>query len=186
MDDNRTLRLWFQIFFAGWVCLIYIFISLLGGMLFGLQIKHFGVLIVGLLITAPLGFALPWLMDLVSRTVTFLFYGSNHSDPSYESRFYQDDMARAKRLVREKRFYEAVWACREIIQKAPKMHEARFHLARVYEMVGQVGLALYEYDKLRNLRDELGPTNVFVIESERAIEVLRDVSVRKHMERGLS
>jgi tetratricopeptide (TPR) repeat protein len=88
-------------------------------------------------------------------------------------------MDRAKRLVREERWNEAITACREIIQRAPKMYEARFNLARVYQMAGHLGLALHEYNKLRNLRDEIGPNHVFVLESERAIEELREVSSKE-------
>ena len=181
MDDNKKIRLWFQVFLTGCMYLIYIWVSGLGANLFGIGIKHLGVLIVGLLLILPLSFALPRFMDLVSRTVTFLIYGSNRSDPSYESRFYQDDMDKAKRLVREERWNEAIYAYRDIIQKAPAMHEARFNLARAYRMAGHLGLALREYNEVRSLKDELGPNHVFVIESERAVEELRGVSPSKQM-----
>lgn len=49
----------------------------------------------------------------------------------------------------------------------------------MYQMAGQLGLALHEYDKLRNAKDELGPNHVFVLELERAIEELREVSSRE-------
>ncbi len=173
MDDDRQIRLWFQIFFTACIYMIYIWVSGLGGLLFQLRIEHLGVKIIGLLLIPLLSFALPRLMTFVSTGSTFLIYGTDYSDPSYENRFYQDDMDKANRLVREGKLNEAIWAYREIIRKAPKMCEARFNLARVCQIAGQLGLALHEYDKLRNLKDEVGPNHVFVLESERAIEGLR-------------
>jgi len=181
MDDNRKLRLWFQVFLGGCTFMIYIWVSGLGAHLFGIGIKHLGVLLVGLLLILPLSFALPRLMDLFSTLSAFLIYGTDYSDPSYENRFYQDDMDKAQRLLREERWTEAIYAYRDIIQKAPAMHEARFNLARAYQMAGHLGLALREYDEVRSLKDELGPNHVFVIESERAVEELRGVSPSKQM-----
>jgi len=160
MDDDQQLRLWFQVFLS--MCLLMIFMW-----------TGYLVVLVGLLLVPLLSFALPRLMDFVSTAGISLIYGTDYSDPSYENRFYQDDMDKAKRLVREKRWNEAICAYREIIEKAPKMYEARFNLARVYQMAGQLGLALHEYHKLRNVTDELGPNHPFVLESERAIEELR-------------
>jgi len=173
MDDDKKIRLWFQVFLTGCIYLIYVWISGLGAALFGVGVKHVGVLIVGLLFILPLSFALPRLMDLVSTLSAFLIYGTGYSDPSYENRFYQNDMDRVKRLIREERWGEAISAYREIIQRAPSMYEARFQLARTYQMAGYIGLALREYDRFRNLRDELGPNHLFVLESERAIEELK-------------
>lgn len=161
MDDDRQIRLWLQVFLS--LCLAMIYIGT----------GQIGVVIVGFLLIPPLSFALPRVVDRVSQASTFLIYGTGYSDPSYENRCYQDDMDKAKRLVREMRFHEAIWAYREIIQKAPKMYEARFNLAQVYRMAGHVGLALHEYHRLRNSRNELGPNHVFVLESERAIKELR-------------
>lgn len=163
MDDNRSLRIWFLIFFS----MCFLIISIWTGKL--------GVMIVGVFVVPILSFTLPPVLDLISTTSAFLIYGTGYSDPSYENRFYQDDMDRAKRLVREKSWNKAISAYREITQKAPKMHEARFNLASVYQMAGQLGLALKEYDKLRNLRDELGSNHIFVLESERIIEQLREI-----------
>ena len=174
MDDNRTLRTWFLVFLS--MCLLMI----------SMWTRKFEVMIVGLFAVPILSFALPELMDFASRLGASLIYGIEHSDPSYENRFYQDDMDRAKRLVREERWNEAIYAYGDIIQKAPKMYEARFYLARTYQMAGHLGLALREYDELRSLKDELGPNHVFVIESERAIEELRGMAPRKQMERRLS
>ena len=181
MDDNRQIRLWLQIFLTGCTLMIYIWVSGLGAVLFGIGVIHLGVLIVGALFILPLSFALPRLMDRASTLSAFLIYGIRHSDPSYENRCYQDDMDKAKRLVREMRFHEAIRAYREIIQKAPKMPEPRFNLARVYQMAGHLGLALREYHRLGNLRDKLGPNHVFVRESERIIEELRGTFSRKQV-----
>ncbi|MFQ6078792.1 MAG: hypothetical protein ACE5NJ_06625, partial [Thermodesulfobacteriota bacterium] len=116
MDDDRQIRLWLQVFLS--LCLAMIYIGT----------GQIGVVIVGFLLIPPLSFALPRVVDRVSQASTFLIYGTGYSDPSYENRCYQDDMDKAKRLVREMRFHEAIWAYREIIQKAPKMYEARFYL----------------------------------------------------------
>jgi tetratricopeptide (TPR) repeat protein len=78
-------------------------------------------------------------------------------------------MNKATRLVREGRWNEAIPAFCEIIQKAPKKGEPRFNLARIYQKVGHFGLALSEYKKIVNLKDELGRNHAFVVESERAI-----------------
>ena len=83
-------------------------------------------------------------------------------------------MDRAKRFVRERNWCEAISAYRKIIHAAPKTHEAQFQLVRVCHMAGHVGLALKEYHKLRDLKDELGPNYVFVLDSERAIGELRE------------
>ncbi len=81
-------------------------------------------------------------------------------------------MDKATRLVREGKLNEAIVAYRQITQKAPKMCEPRFNLARLYEKVGHFGLALSEYRKIANLKDELGTSHALVIESERAIQTL--------------
>lgn len=114
----------------------------------------------------------PKLVNLVSSAGISLLYGSVFTDLSYENRSYQDDMEKATRLVREGRWNEAMAVYREIIHKAPKKSEARFNLARVYQKVGHFGLALSEYKKIANLKDELGPNHALIIESERAIEEL--------------
>jgi hypothetical protein len=179
MDDNKKIRLWFQVFLTGCTFMIFMWVSGLGAVIFGVGFEHLGVLVVGILFIVPLSFALPCVLDLVSHASAFLIYGTGYSNPSYENRFYQDDMDRAKRLAREGKLNDAIWVYRQIIQKAPKMHEARFNLARVYQMAGQVGLALHEYNRLRNLRCKLGPNHVFVRESERIIEELRGTWSRK-------
>jgi len=161
MDDNRYLSLWFLIFLSMCVLMIYVWTG------------HFGVILVGLFAIPLLSFTLPWLMDLVSTISASLFYGTFYTNSSYENRFYQDDMDRAKRLIREKRWDEAISAYRAIIQKVPKKYEVQFNLARIYQMAGHLGLALHEYNKLRSLRDDLGSNHLFVLESERAVEELK-------------
>jgi len=114
----------------------------------------------------------PKLVNLISSAGISLIYGFSSPDLSYENRNYEEDMGKVQRLVREEKWNEAIVAYREIIQKAPKMCEARFNLARLYEKGGHFGLALSEYKKLTNLKDKLGPNHALIIESERAIQEL--------------
>jgi tetratricopeptide (TPR) repeat protein len=114
----------------------------------------------------------PKLLNLISSVGTSLIYGTNFPDLSYENRSYQSDMDKATRLVREGRWDEAMAAYRDITRKAPQKVEPRFNPARIYQKVGHLGLALSEYKKLVNLKDELGPNHALIIESERAIEEL--------------
>ncbi len=116
----------------------------------------------------------PKLVNIVSSASISLIYGPNSEDLSYENRFYQDDMDKATRLVREGKLNEAIVAYRQITQKAPRICEPRFNLARLYERVGQFGLALSEYKRIANLKGELGANHALVIESERAIQTLRN------------
>ena len=114
----------------------------------------------------------PKLVNLVSSGGISLIYGFSSPDLSYENRSYQDDMDKATRLVREGRWNETMAVYRDITQKAPQKAEPRFSLARIYQKMGHLGLALSEYKKIANLKDELGPNHPFVVESERAIEEL--------------
>jgi len=114
----------------------------------------------------------PKLVNFVSSAGISLIYGFNSPDLSYGHRYYAEDMGKAQKLVREEKWNEAIVAYREIIQKDPKMCEPRFNLARIYQKMGHLGLALSEYKRIVNLKDELGPNNALVIESERAIEEL--------------
>jgi tetratricopeptide (TPR) repeat protein len=119
-----------------------------------------------------LSFIWPKLVNLISFAGISLIYGFSSPDLSYENRDYEEDMGKVRRLVREEKWNEAIVAYREVIQRAPRMCEARFNLARLYEKAGPLGLALSEYKKIVNLRDELGSNHALVIESERAIEEL--------------
>lgn len=164
MDDNHQLRIFYLIFFSMAILNIICFISPFASSL--------GVVIVGLIAIPILGYALPWFIDLLSVTYTSLIYGFNHSDASYENQFYQDDMERANRLVREEKWYEAIFAYQVIINKAPKKCEPRFNVAKVYQRAGQYWLAMREYKQIIYLADGLEPNRVFIFESERAIEEL--------------
>ncbi len=114
----------------------------------------------------------PKLVNLISAVGTSLIYGPNFPDLSYENRSYQDDMDKATRFVREGRWNEAMAVYRTITHKAPQKAEPHFNLARIYQKMGHLGLAISEYKKIINLKDELGSNHAFVVESERAIEEL--------------
>jgi tetratricopeptide (TPR) repeat protein len=160
MDDNRQLRIYYLIFFSMVLLTIVSFTS------------SFEVIIVGLIAVPIISFTLPWLIDLISIVYTSLIYGLNYSNTSYENQFYEDEMAKANRLVREEKWYEAIFAYQEIINKAPERCEPRFNLAKVYQIVGQFWLAMREYKKIVYLTDGLEPNQVFTFESQRAIEEL--------------
>lgn len=161
MDDNRQLRIFYLIFFSMVLLTIVSFTS------------SFEAIIAGLIAVPILSYTLPWLIDLISTIYTSLIYGFDHSDTSYERQFYQDDMDKAKRLVREEEWEKAVMAYRAIIQRAPKKPEPRFHLAQSYQRAGYLGLAASEYRKIIDSKDELGLGHAFVLESERAMNKLR-------------
>lgn len=171
MDDNRQLRIFYLIFFSMALLIIICFITPFT--------SPSGVIIVGLIAIPILSYALPWLMDLISTIYTSLIYGFDHSNASYEDHFYQDDMAKAKRLVREEKWYEAIFAYQEIINKAPKKLEPRYNLAKVYQTVGQLWLAMSEYRKIMGSKDELGSNHAFVLESERTMTKLRGLLAAK-------
>jgi len=160
--DDRQLRIWFQVIFSMAVITIFSFTW------------DASVLIVGLLTAAILGYILPWSINFISIVFHNLIYGPDNSGASYESQFYQDDMDKAKRLMREGEWDKAMYAYREIIQKSPMMCEPRFNLAQVYQMAGYLGLALNEYKKIVGLKDQFGATHPFVLESERAVEGLKN------------
>ncbi len=161
MDDNRQLRIYYLIFFSMVLLIIVSFTS------------SFEAIIAGLITVPILSYTLPWLIDLISTIYTSLIYGFDHSDTSYENQFYQDDMDKAKRLVREGEWEKAVTAYRAIIQRAPKKLEPHFYLAQNYERVGYLGLALGEYWNIIRLKNELGHNHALVLESERAMNKLR-------------
>jgi tetratricopeptide (TPR) repeat protein len=165
--DDRQLRIWFQVIFSMAVITIFCFTS------------HTSVLIVGLLLAITLGYTFPPMINSISAAFNSLIYGLDYSDDSYEGQFYQDDMDKAKRWVREEKWDKAIYAYREIIQKSPKMCEPRFYLAQVYQIAGHLGLALNEYKKIADLKDEFGSNHPFVLESERAVgELTKRLSVK--------
>lgn len=161
MDDEQFCR-FLLIYFCG---VIFVIFSFTGSLV---------VMIFGLCLSLLLSYTLPSFMNFIATTFVSLIYGLDYSDTSYENQFYQDDMDKAKRLVRKEKWDKAIAAYREIIGKTPKKCEPRFNLAKVYQMVGQLGLAMSEYHKIKDLKDELGPNHVFVLESERAIEELKE------------
>jgi len=171
MDDNRQLRIFYLIFFSMVLLIIICFITPFT--------SPSGVIIVGLIAIPILSYALPWLMDLISTIYTSLIYGFDHSNASYEDHFYQDDMAKAKRLVREEKLHEAIFAYQVIINKVPQKCEPRFNLARVYQMAGQSWLAMGEYRKIVNSKDGIGSNHILVLESERTMTKLRGLLAAK-------
>lgn len=170
-DEDRHLKLFL---FAGFWLLTY----LLAFSCLGLSENP---LINILLLFLPLLLSLAWprLINLISSTPSSLIYGPDIPDLSYENRFYQTDMDKAKRLVREEKWDEAITAYRKIIQKAPEKCEPRFNLARIYERVGYLGLALNEYHKIIDLKDELGDNHPLISEAERAVEDLKKLMLAK-------
>ena len=84
-------------------------------------------------------------------------------------------MDKAKRLVREGKWNQAVTAYRSIVRKPPEKAEPRFYLAQSHQNAGYPGLAMSEYRKIVDSKGELGPNHVFVLESERTIEELKEL-----------
>ena len=103
-------------------------------------------LIIAFIFLLPFLLSLIWpkLVNLISSAGISLLYGFSSPDLSYENRYYEEDMGKARRLVREEKWNEAIVAYREVIQKAPKMCEPRFNLARIYQKLGHIGCALSE------------------------------------------
>jgi len=93
-------------------------------------------------------------------------------------------MEKAQRLVRDEKWYEAIFAYQEIINKAPGELEPKVHLAKVYQMAGQFRLALGEYQKNLNFKNEGGPNRIFILESERIAQELKKSLLGK-MEKGV-
>ncbi len=164
MDHNRQLRFFYLIFFGMVLLIIICFIAPFT--------SHIGMIIVGLITVPLLSYLLPWLMDLSSTIYTSLIYGFDQPNASYEDQFYEDDMDKAKRLVREGKWEKAVMAYRAIVQQAPNKTEPRFYLAQSYRRAGYLGLAASEYKKIADSKSELGSNHAFVLESERAIQDL--------------
>jgi tetratricopeptide (TPR) repeat protein len=131
------------------------------------------VMILVLSLPLLLSYALPWFINFMSSGSTSLIFGPYHSDVSYEHQSYQDDMDKGQRLVREEKWDKAIATYREIVQKAPAKCEPRFHLARIYQRLGHLGLALNEYEKIVNRKDLFGPSHAYVLESETAINELK-------------
>lgn len=158
--EDREIRIFFQIF---------LFMATIIIVSFSRQPK---VLMIGAPLSFILGYIAPWLFNMISKTFIDLIYGSGSGWDSYQDHFYQEDMDRAKKLVREGNYYQAISLYREIIQKVPMIMEPRFNLAKIYQLLGHKGLALNEYKKILSLRDQLGESHPFILESKMAIERL--------------
>ncbi len=165
-NDDRQINLFLFAFFWVVTCII----------TFGFSLSD-NPLVNYLLLIIPLLLCLTWnyLIDFLSSIPASLFSGTNLSDHSYENGPYQSDMEKAIRLVREEKLDEAITAYREIIQKSPKQCEPRFNLARIYEKVEYPGLALTEYRKVVGFREVLETNHPLILESERAIQELKNL-----------
>jgi len=162
-EHDRQLRGLYLAFFSGVILLIFLWTG------------HAGVIVLGLFLVPLLSFGLPLLMNLMSGTFVSLIYGFGVSAVSYENGLYQNDMDKAKRLIREEKWIQAITAYRKIIQKVPNEWEPRFNLARIYQKVGLVGLAMGEYHKIIDSKNKFGPNHGFVLESRKATEELRQI-----------
>ncbi|MBM4339490.1 MAG: tetratricopeptide repeat protein [Deltaproteobacteria bacterium] len=161
--DDRQIRICFQVFLS--MVMIIVF-SFTGEPL---------VLIGGLLMASLLGYLVPSGVHFISNVFGQLVYGFFSSDDSYEYRSFQDDMDKAKSLVRGEEYDKAIHAYREIIQKSPLMCEPRYNLAQIYWRAGYPGLALSEYNGIVAMKDQFGSTHPLVLESERATEELKSM-----------
>lgn len=133
-----------------------------------------------LIVCFSLGQGVTWFaMTIFSSYFSGIFW-PERTDTSYENTRYQDDMDRARRLVRKAKLYDAIVAYRDIIRNAPGQLEPRFNLAQIYEKVGHPGVAMGEYHKILNLNKERGANHPLALESERAISELRkSLSVKR-------
>ncbi len=131
------------------------------------------VFLIGLLLANGLAYAFMPALNSILSLINTLIYGSAGTDNSYEGRFYQTDLDQARKMVRESRWEKAISCYRKIVEQAPEKVEARFELAKVYRTAGYTGLALLEYETIKDLRDKIGEHHPFVLESERMIEELR-------------
>ncbi len=163
--DDRQIRIFFQVILSMVIITIFSFLS---PFIQYSRIQYI-MFFIGLLMAAVLGYLAPIGIHLISEIFGKLIYGSLFSDDSYEYRFYQEEMDKAKNLTRVGEYDHAIQVYREIIRKSPMMYEPRFHLAQIYRKAGYFGLALNEYQRIMALKDQSGTTHPFVLESERAI-----------------
>ncbi len=164
-DDDRQMRLF--LFATFWMLTYFLTVACLG--LSDTPLVNILILVLPFLLCV----ACTYLINFLSSIPASLFSGPHFSDRSYENGPYQNDMDKAKKLVREGKLDEAITAYREIIQKSPKHSEPRFNLARIYKRAGYPGLALSEYRKIIDLKEELGTDHPLIFESERAITELK-------------
>ncbi len=161
--EDRQIRIGLQIYLSLMAFIIYQFI---GG---------WEVFIIGLVIANGLAFAFVPVSNFLSSVIGSLIYGIAGADNSYESRSYQTDMDQARKMVREERWDEAISSYRKILEKAPEKVEVRFELAKIYQIAGYTGLAMLEYQKIRESVNELGEHHPYVLESAKMMEELKEV-----------
>jgi len=129
---------------------------------------------VGLLVAALVGYLTPQGINFISGLISRLVYGPTGLINPNEYRFYQEDMERARGLIREEQWDEAIQVYRDIVRNDPFQCEPRFYLAQTYQRAGYFGPALNEYSKIVALKDRFGSSHPLVIESERAIKELKE------------
>ncbi len=167
--DDRQLRIWYQLYFSMFVFILWPFLY----PLVSSHILFYILMMLGLLIAALMGYLIPPAINLISGLFSHLVYEPTGLAEPSGYRFYQEDMERAKGLVRKEQWDKAIQVYREIIEKTPDQCEPRFHLAKTYQKAGYLGLALNEYSKIIALKDRFGPSHPFVIEAERTMKELK-------------
>jgi tetratricopeptide (TPR) repeat protein len=160
--EDRQIRVSLQIYLSLVVLVIFLFV------------RVWEVFIIGLVIANGLAFAFVPVSNYLSSVISSLIYGTTGSDDSYENRSYRTDMDQARKMVREERWNEAISFYRKILEKAPEKIEVRFELAKIYQIAGYTGLALLEYQKIRESVSELGEHHPYVLESAKLSEELRE------------
>jgi len=88
-NEDRQLSGFYLAYFSGVILLIYLWTGCAS------------TVVLGLCVVPILGFGLPPFMNFVSKTFVSLIYGFGSEELSYENGFYEDDMDKAKRLIRE-------------------------------------------------------------------------------------
>jgi tetratricopeptide (TPR) repeat protein len=160
---------------------IFVVVSLIGSAV-AMVIPSFGVEILFMILSLYVAIALlsfrlselvHWLMNYLGFPLISGIYTGYHSGASYDNGYYRDDMDKARKLVREEKWDQAIQAYREIIRKAAEEIEPRFNLAEVYQKAGHLGLAMSEYHKIVNLKYQVRDSCLYVRESERCIEELK-------------
>ncbi|MCM8792799.1 MAG: hypothetical protein NC826_06670, partial [Candidatus Omnitrophica bacterium] len=135
--EDRQIRVALQIYLTLVVLIIFSFT------------RELTVFLIGILLANGLAYAFMPALNSISSLMISLIYGSGGKDNSYEGRFYQRDLDQARKMVRESRWDEAISCYRKIVKQAPEKVEARFELAKVYQIAGYTGLALLEYETIK-------------------------------------
>ncbi len=161
--EDRQIRIGLQIYLSLVAFIIFQFV------------RAWEVLVIGLVIANGLAFAFVPVSNFLSSVISSLLYGATGADDSYENRSYRTDMDQARKMVREERWDEAISSYRKILEKAPEKIEVRFELAKIYQIAGYPGLALLEYQKIKESGSELGANHPFVLESAKLMEELKEV-----------